>query len=562
MVMSHRRERVGTPDALQDERRRITYLMFFRVIVVTLLLGAIFASELGSDKLDVMAPLERAMLSLIAATYSLTIIYAVLLKRKGPLRPLAVMQLALDLLTTTVVVHLTGGAESGFVFMYLLVVVAASLVFGRGAVVAAAVASLLYCAVSLLGWSGLWPSPFVPAGSQIQIPLRTLLRVLSVNTVALFATGMLAARLSVELGRASEQMATRLRDLAALHQDVVRCLTSGLITIVDDGRIVTYNSAAEEILGKKSENVVGRTIQEVVPEFMPLLNSLAKDASLRRGEMELRAANGVERNLGISLSPLLDSDGKILGRIIIFQDLTDMRQMEVTVRRAEHLAAIGRLVAGIAHEIRNPLAAISGSIELLHRTTSKEGDSRELMEIVLREVQRLDGLIHDLLDYAKPKRSEQQRIDLSSATGEMLRVFENDKRLQGVEVKLSAEQPIWLEADLSQLHQVLWNLLLNAIEASPPASPVSIEVKQDSYAGQRWARLAVIDCGPGISPEVAAKIFEPFFSTKVTGTDLGMATVHRIVEEHKGSISFEKPASGGSAVVVRLPLSAGPSAVV
>ena len=236
------------------------------------------------------------------------------------------------------------------------------------------------------------------------LTVREIARNIAVYAVAFAATGALASRLAVELRRADERIAsqhTRLRDLATLHADVIRCLTSGLITLTEDGRIVTFNQAAAEMVGVRAEAAVGRVLGEVLPELAPLLRALPPDGSLRREEVPHRS-NGQERTLGVSVTPLVDAEHRTLGRIVNFTDLTELRHMEEVASRNERLAAVGRLAAGVAHEIRNPLAAISGSIELLQAGADRE--STELMGIVLREVERLNLLISELLEFARPRR--------------------------------------------------------------------------------------------------------------------------------------------------------------
>jgi len=475
------------------------------------------------------------------ATYGLTIVFALLLPRMQNVGRLAAVQVSADLVLTTLLVHLTGGAESAFAFMYILVVVGAAFVLGRGALVAAGAAVLLYVGDGV-GASG--------------VPLRTLIRSLAVNAVAFAATGALATRLATELRRAGEHIASqgiKLRDLAALHQDVIRGLTSGLVTVGRDGRILTFNTAAAEIVGRSAGECIGRPLDEIMPGLAALQASVG-DGALRRGEVSQRVdGDGEPRTLGVSLSPLVDSSGRTVGRIVNFQDLTELRHMEVAMQRAERLAAVGRLAAGIAHEIRNPLAAISGSIELLSQTMQADGakENKELMSIVIREVDRLNGLITELLEFARPRTLETERLDVGATMAEMLKVFENDKRLGEAPVELAADADVLVDADPAQLRQVVWNLLRNAAEAAP-AQKISVRVQAD---GERVA-LTIRDRGPGIAPEHRARIFEPFFSTKDGGTGLGLATVHRIVDEHKGVVEFDCPPDGGTAVTVRLPRAA------
>jgi two-component system sensor histidine kinase PilS (NtrC family) len=525
----------------EASRKRLTYVMLFRVGLVTLLLASALVAEVGLPTETQTSPVVGTLLGLIVATYALTIAFALVLKRARSVTTLAMMQVGSDLVLTTMLVHLTGRGESAFAFMYILVIVGAAFVLGRIALAAAAVAVALYLADGLVGGG---------------VPLRPLIRSLAVNAVAFAATGALATRLGQELRRAGDQIASQgviLRDLAALHEDVIRGLTSGLVTIGTDGRVLTFNNAAAEIVGRRAQETLGRPIAEVMPG-LATLQATVGDGALRRGEVMqtvVRADGSSEqRTLGVSLSPLVDSRGRVLGRIVNFQDLTELRRMEVAMQRTEQLAAVGRLAAGIAHEIRNPLAAISGSIELLSQTQSGDGarENKELMSIVIREVDRLNGLITELLEFARPRAMETQRLDVAATMAEMLKVFENDKRLGGARVELRADDAVQVDADPAQLRQVVWNLLRNAAEAAPDA-PIVVEVRGNGA----FAKLTVRDRGPGISDEQRARMFEPFFSTKEGGTGLGLATVHRIVEEHKGAIEIDCPSDGGTAITVRLP---------
>jgi two-component system, NtrC family, sensor histidine kinase PilS len=314
--------------------------------------------------------------------------------------------------------------------------------------------------------------------------------------------------------------------------------------------VLTFNSAAAEIIGRSAAHAIGRPLDEIMPGLAALQASVG-DGALRRGEVQqsVPGDRGV-RTLGVSLSPLVESSGRTVGRIVNFQDLTELRRMEGAMQRTDRLAAIGRLAAGIAHEIRNPLAAISGSIELLSQTTNGDGtrENKELMSIVIREVERLDGLITELLEFARPRSLETERLDVGATMAEMLKVFENDKNFGEAPVELVADEAVLVDADPAQLRQVVWNLLRNAAEAAPK-EPIRVEVRAD----ESFALLVVRDRGAGIAPEHRARMFEPFFSTKERGTGLGLATVHRIVEEHKGAVELDCPPTGGTAVTVRLP---------
>ncbi len=347
--------------------------------------------------------------------------FALLLRRGARARWLpyvGMLQVAADLLISTTLVHLTGGTESVFSFIYLLAIVGASMVLsGPGALIATGAAVLLYSAMIFARRDGL----LATMGQAGELPLRELVRSLIANAVAFVATGALAAFLGHDLRRATERIASqgvRLRDLVNLHEDVVRCLTSGLITVDEQGEISTFNAAAAEILGDEPIQAVGRHIDDIVPALGQLHNELRADSAVRRVEVQHVDRAGKTRILGVSFSPITDAQKRPLGRIINFQDLTELRRLEEAMGRAERLAAIGRLAASIAHEIRNPLAAVSGSVELLATLPADDShkrDRQELLTIVGREILRLNLLVTGLWNLRWPARPELQRLDLGAA---------------------------------------------------------------------------------------------------------------------------------------------------
>jgi two-component system sensor histidine kinase PilS (NtrC family) len=367
------------------------------------------------------------------------------------------------------------------------------------------------------------------------------------------AVAFLAATLGGQLARAGQilqrQEAATL-DLAALNDDIIRCLSSGLLTVDRQGRVLTINEAAGEILGLEPSAATGRPIRDLVPELQPMLAKLEDASTVRRGEILARRAQG-ERALGVSISPLTNHLGEPLGRIVNFQDLTELRRMEEQVKRGERLAAIGGLAAGIAHEIRNPLASISGSIELLRSAPQVEAENRALMEIVLREVDRLNTLVTELIDYAKPRAPLPVSIDANAAIKETVRVFAQDRSGPPVSVRfeeLAGKAPT-VHADPAQLRQVIWNLLRNAAESMPDGGEVVVTLGSDDD----WCTIGVRDHGVGIPREDQDRIFEPFYTTKARGSGLGLAIIHRIVSAHGGVISLSSAVGEGTTVTVRLP---------
>jgi len=356
-----------------------------------------------------------------------------------------------------------------------------------------------------------------------------------------------------QLRRTTASLASERRvvaDLVTLHQDIVRSLTSGLITVDTAGEVLTVNQTAADILGLDPTAAVGRDVGAILPGIKPMLGALPPREPLRRGDLTVEQ-DGRTLALGVSVSPLVDVRDATVGRVINFQDLTDLRRMEDQVQRAERMATVGQLAAGIAHEIRNPLASISGSIELLGQGSHVDDDDRALMAIITREVDRLNGLISELLDYANPRPREIVDFDLAVLVDETVRVFQQDKGFAEVEVTLRPlPAQVELAADPAKLRQVTWNLLRNAAEA---ASTGGHHVEVGLTADDAGATLVIADDGPGIPTAAQPRVFDPFFTTKKRGTGLGLATCHRIVVEHGGAIELDSAPGRGTRVIVHLP---------
>jgi two-component system, NtrC family, sensor histidine kinase PilS len=535
-------------------RRRLTQLMLFRVVLITFVLGATVVLYAASPD-EAAATNSVWLFGIVGVTYLMTLVYALWLRRVRSPMHFANLQFAGDLVITTLLVHLTGGAQSGYTFFYLLTVVGAALIHYRtGAVWAVSVSLFLYVGISLLGW---WQIVPVPAGQRLlpwDLPASALIRQLALNGAAFVAVGFLAAKLGAQLASAGASLETqqlRSADLAAQSADVIRCLSSGLVTIAGDGRVSAFNEAAAEIMGVTARAAIGKPIEQLAPEIAELLERAAGRSGLRREVISVRRGRD-ERVLGVSVSPLTNHRDQPVGHIVNFTDLTDLRRMEEQVQRAERLAAVGQMAAGVAHEIRNPLASISGSIELLRSTPQLDPESGALMGIVLREVDRLNGLITELLEYARPRERVLTPIDLAVVIEETLRVFAQDRNYAHVTTQLRAGvRELVVHADPAQVRQVVWNLLRNAADAMPQGGAVEVSLGLDEPAGM--AEFAVEDHGKGMSQAEQERLFEPFFSTKTHGTGLGLATVHRIVSEHGGHILVDSEIGRGTRMTIRLP---------
>ncbi|MBP9086324.1 MAG: PAS domain-containing sensor histidine kinase, partial [Kofleriaceae bacterium] len=353
-----------------------------------------------------------------------------------------------------------------------------------------------------------------------------------------------------QLERAALSLETERRtvgQLYSLHQDIVQSLSSGLVTLDNNGNLLTINTAAAEILQCDIAAVQGQSVEAILPGLLAKIHA-QPGGELRRGDLLVRV-DSQPKTLGVSVSTLYDAARCEIGRVVNFQDLTELRRMELHIRRAERLATVGQLAAGVAHEIRNPLAAISGSIELLREAPQVSDDDRALMAIVTREIDRLNGLITDLLDYANPRPRQIVEFDLTALVAETVQVAQQDRSLHDVQIVLISDGERPTRGDPGKLRQVVWNLIRNAADAATQGGK-TVTVAVRDHAGERI--VAVTDTGPGIPHDQQAQIFDPFFTTKQRGTGLGLATCHSIVVEHGGRIDVESTVGKGTTFSVVL----------
>jgi two-component system sensor histidine kinase PilS (NtrC family) len=530
-----------------DQRRRVARLLLLRTLVVTVVLGLSLWLVAKSETRVRGAVWLQSII--IGATYVSSIVFGVMLR--GGLAPQRVTRpmLANDLVLTSALVYATGGALSPYMFLFALTIVTAgALAYRRGAVVVTAFALGALVAVSLAAWHRLIDLPLPPGVRPWVQSGVELARTLGIHVATMIGVGALSFIFGDQLQKNAETLATTRRaaaDLLTLHQDIVRSLSSGLVTLTPDGEVLTANEAAAEILKTDAAALTGRSIEAVMPGLSALLDDAA-GGELRRADLSVRG----DLVVGVTVSPLRDVHDEVIGRVVNFQDLTELKRLEQHARRAERLATVGHLAAGIAHEIRNPLASISGSIELLRQSPQGSDDDRALMTIVNREIQRLNVLIGDLLDYTNPRPKQVVDFDLAVLVDEVLQVAKGDQVFAEVELASDVERPLAVHADPAKLRQVLWNLVRNAAEAAAEGGKhVTITAKKLSGG----ARITVADDGPGIPESVMGRIFDPFFTTKPKGNGLGLATSHSVIAEHGGRIDVESAVGKGTKMVVSLP---------
>jgi two-component system sensor histidine kinase PilS (NtrC family) len=497
----------------------------------------------------------------VVIAFLATLVYWPFHGRVRDLRRFAAVNLATDVALVSALVLFSGGSESVYSFLYVAVVAYAALLLERnGALLCAVAASLAYGAVLLAGRGGYGVEP--PGEPWSLLFARWIL-----HSGALLLVSTLATRLVAELERAGAALSQRTSDLVqlqSLYERTVESLMSGLLTTDPEGRVTSFNREAERITGMERSEARGRDVEAALPGVRALIASAAGSDVRSRARMRFVDRAGEERHLGIGAYSLRDHAGESGGLVVIFQDLTDVVQMERELRRSERLAAVGELSASIAHEVRNPLAAISGAVQVLQRMQQDLGDEpRRLMHIVLREIERLDRLISDFLAFARPGPLRAELVSVARVVDETLEAFEA-ARPANVTLERSVDPRLSLRADPGQLRQVLWNLVINACQAMPDGGRLRVAAcfapetapQGDPRADRMEAQdkpaveeIAVMDQGSGIADDVLEHVFDPFFTTKRDGSGLGLAIVHRVVTEHGGLVRIERARSPWSTAV-------------
>lgn len=516
-----------------------------RVIVATVLLsaGAIIYFENGDRKEAFFLAFILVLVCLLSLIYLL--LYPIF---ENYPKWFGAVQIAFDLVLASAVISITGAKSSPFIFLYPLIIIFADIMLTRIAGYITALASgILYVLIVLY---------------QFHLEFHSSLRLLPIlwgekgfayiflNLVGFLLIAMLSGYLSEkirETGKELRESSESFRILKNLHENIVQSLASGVITLDLEGKIISVNKAALEILGIIGKDEKGEIVGEDLSYLMPGLG--AGELLSKKREEILYSANGIELILGFSSSTLRDSKEEVKGHIIIFQDLTEIKKLEERLRLSEKMALFGQLAAGLAHEIRNPLSVISGSIEVLSNDVKPSDENVRLLKIAIQEVERLNLLVEDFLLLTSPIQRLTAPVDVSRIIGETVESFLSAASRNGFDVIVNTHKELYVQADLIQLKQVIWNLLLNAREAMPNGGKIMVE----AYAEETEVVVKVLDEGCGIDEKTISRIFEPFFTTKKVGTGLGLAIVRKVIEGYNGKISVLSAEHKGTTFIITLP---------
>ena len=546
--------------AERDIRRKLFWLIAIRVGISTLLLGSAVFVQLTAPGTFPGEPLFL----LIGATYALNILWSLTLKWAERFRWMVDVQLACDALIVSGFIAVSGGITSYFAALYVLPIAAASSVqFRRGGMMIATLSALLYLAIVVtqyFGLADLLGVPFLEHQGTLP-PLRIVAYMTGLNVFLFFSIAFLSGSLADRLQRAGmrlERQSNEIADLQAFNQHVIDSLASGLATTDPQGCIVTFNRAAEAITGYTAVAVVGRQIEEVLglpPTVASELISLAGPGRGRRVESPFVTGDGRQIELGFTATQLRTPGNA--GLLFAFQDVTDIKKLERDARMRQRLAAVGEMAAGIAHEIRNPLASMSGSIQILRQELPLTEEQAQLMDIVLRESERLNDTIRSFLAYARPQRFSIARIDVRRVLNDTALLLRNSSELHDghvIDVQVPASE-VPFEADENQIKQIVWNLATNGLRAMRTGGRLTLGACIESVdeGANELVVLEVSDEGVGIPAEELDAIFQPFRGNFAKGTGLGLAIVHRIVSDYSGEIQVSSTPGKGTIVSVRLP---------
>ena len=549
---------------MNDLRTRLYWIMGLRMALVTLMLGLSLAFQVAKGVWI------ETFYVLIIATYALTIPSAILLRVFTSSTALTILfwiQVGIDFLLETMLVARTGGIESPFAVLYIMTVAVASLVpHRRVGLLTACFCIILFGILTNIQLHGLiegwgWLSP-----SRLTTP--ETFQTFGVYALAILVVGILGGTLAEQLQQADQSLREKeqgLTRLQAFHENIVHSISSGVFTADATGCITSFNPAAQEAIGYTIAHVSGRQWREVFnwhpnQQSDEQLNSTL--SATTRFEVECKRADGNRLILGMTLSPLHEQ-GKQTGLVGVFKDLTEIRELEEEMRRKEWLASLGEMSAGMAHEIRNPLGALAGAMQMLRKDAVEDETNRRLMDIAIREATRLDNIITEFLQYARPPALNLAEHDLNKVLAETLDLVQHEARTRSkikIVTSLAAGALLAL-VDQDQLRQVFWNMATNAFEAMPDGGQLTISTNcRHVDAGGRKGdviEVAFQDTGEGIPTQNLDKIFLPFFTTKKEGSGLGLAAVHRIVDLHGGWIKVESRECQGSRFVVCMPCSGG-----
>lgn len=540
----------GSPAANDHLKKQIQWLLFFRVLFLSLMLGV--SVLLQTKAPSIFLPPLHYLAYFIAGLYLFTILSALVVRMIQCYSRFGYMQIILDTLLVTLLVFSTGGSQSVFTVVYFFpIVMGAFMLFRRGSLLFAALSTLLFGALLLVEYGG-YASRFVQAYPSQLNNLQMLLHYFTIYSLTFFLVAILSSMLSTRLQKTEAELFQTAIDydrLSFLYKQIFDDINTGIITVDAENRVTSFNRAAEVITGYRSGEILGRELSRAFPGLeTPLLHDG------RRHTAAIPRKSGETIPVGYSCSRLNAPDSNENGYVYTLQDLSQIKKMEAQVQQAEKMATIGEMAAGIAHELRNPLAAISGAVQLLDRESQEDSINKRLFDIILRESDRLDATIHEFLLFSKPVAPKKEWFSLRALAREAVETLSQDPEWDPtliLDLEIAPDLECWGDPQL--VRQVLLNLIANSANACRNMAKGRILLRAGEIAEAAMV-LEIVDNGHGIPEDFREKIFEPFFTTRETGTGLGLAIVRQIVHSHDGQISLRGCQPQGTIFSVRLPM--------
>ena len=487
-------------------------------------------------------------------TVFLAVLYLILWRFWRASKPQLYLQMTTDLVITTIIVAFTNGIEGPFVSFYLLIITYCSLILGKnGGIIGTALSAACYSLILVATRAGIINSQNASADIFIDA-FKIGAHVLGFGAIAFLGIS-LNRRLNT-MERVLDEKNESLAQLSRLNDHIVSSIRSGLITTDLFGHVTVFNAAAGEITGKDPNTVIGVSVSEIIGEiFWEIIREpdFSRHGRPIRHEAWIRHSDGTMRFLGFNVSPLLDADDRHLGYTISFQDLSEIVRLEKEVRFRERLSAVGRMAAAVAHEIRNPLTAIRGSVEILRARANLDEKDERLLNILIKESDRLDLFIEDFLDFARPAPRPKTVLDLIPILRDSVTLMKNNQEIKGrYSVNLDTKTSnMFITGNADQIRQVFWNITQNAQRAMPGGGNLTIRAVS---AGCGMGEVNFTDNGVGMTPEETEQLFQPFHSGFSKGLGLGLSIVLKIMEDHRGKISFESEKGKGTKVTLSFPL--------
>lgn len=561
----------GTPD--KELLLRVKTIMVLRIVFLTGFVILVIAFERNSLQETPIVPLS----AVLCAAYFLALASALFQRIGMNLLSIAWFQVMGDLCVIGGIIFTTGGVESPLSFLFLFVIVASSVMLPRAACyLTASGASIIYgLLVDLEYFNVIQPIYFFPK-STVSFQGAYLFYTIAINIASFFSVAYLSSILDNRLRLIKDELQNKnidFKKLQEFHRNVVQNMVNGLMTTDLEGRVTAVNIACESITGYSLSESIGKHCYQLLPmEEMSRLFTYKGDSISMPYHMEGECArkDGEAILISLKISHLLSPEAdlkknleqQVEGYICVFEDRTEIHKMEEKMKQSEQLAAVGKFSAGLAHEIRNPLASLSGSIQVLKETLVTDEDQQRLMNIVLKETERVNNIVTDFLSYAQPRKSKTTVIDLTQLLQDIVILMKNSNEYDpSINIQLVAPPDhIIIQSEEAQIKQMIWNLCINGIQAMDKSGNLTMTVRKvEGYqhkkfqTDRRGVVIIVEDQGRGISPEEQESIFDPFFTTREEGVGLGLPTVKQIVERFAGYIGVESELGRGTCFDIFLP---------